>query len=407
MFENKLFLLQIAVIVGFSHLIAKGFGRFGQPRVVGEMVAGIALGPTVFGLIAPATYHSLFPAETLGFLNALSQIGVAIFVYLVGVRVDFAELRGQSGMAVVTSNISVLVPLVMGIGVAWYLFPRYGTGSPLHFALFIGTAMSVTAFPVLARILLERNLLNTRMGSVAIACAAVDDITAWGLLAVIVALIKHDPEARPLWLTLALIALYIVSVIALGSVLKKWAARFDEKKLPLDSILVFVVLALISGSVSEHLGVHSSVGAFMAGVVTPRKFRQQLIDKLEAVTLLILMPLFFALTGIKTQFGLNAGAGFYFDFALILVVAVASKWGGTMLGARLKGMGWQDACQLGLLMNTRGLVGLVILNVGLDVGILSPPLFSMMVCMALVTTFMATPLMDLFGARKLRVADAA
>lgn len=407
MFDNKLFLLQIAVIVGFSHLIAKGFGKFGQPRVVGEMVAGIALGPTLFGLLAPGAYHSLFPPESLGFLNALSQVGVAIFVFLVGVRVDFAELREQSGMAVVTSNISVIVPLVMGVGVAQYLFPRYGMGSPLYFALFIGTAMSVTAFPVLARILLERNLLNTRMGSVAIACAAVDDITAWALLAVIVALIKNDPDARPLWLTLAFIATYIGAVVALGKVLTNWAKRFDEKKLPFDSILVFVVLALVSGAVSEHLGVHSSVGAFMAGVVTPRKFRQQLIDKLEAITLLILMPLFFALTGIKTRFGLDAGATFYFDFAIILVVAVASKWGGTMIGARFKGMDWQDACQLGLLMNTRGLVGLVILNVGLDVGILSPPLFSMMVCMALVTTFMATPLMDLFGNRKLKVADAA
>jgi Kef-type K+ transport system membrane component KefB len=407
MFDNKLFLLQIAVIVGFSHLVAKGFGKFGQPRVVGEMIAGIALGPTLFGLLAPTTYHALFPPESLGFLNSLSQVGVAIFVFLVGVRVDFAEIREQSGVAVVTSNISVIVPLVMGIGVAQYLFPRYGTGSPLHFALFIGTAMSVTAFPVLARILMERNLLNTRMGSVAIACAAVDDITAWALLAVIVALIKSDPNARPVWLTFVFIGVYVGAVWTLGKALKKWADRFDEKKLPLDGILIFVVLALVSGAASEHLGVHSSVGAFMAGVVTPRKFRQQLIDKLEAVTLLILMPLFFALTGIKTRFGLDAGAGFYLDFVIILFVAVASKWGGTMIGARAKGMDWHDACQLGLLMNTRGLVGLVILNVGLDVGILSPPLFSMMVCMALMTTFMASPLMDLLGSRKLKVADAA
>jgi Kef-type K+ transport system membrane component KefB len=203
------------------------------------------------------------------------------------------------------------------------------------------------------------------------------------------------------------IAIYLGVALLLGRVLNNWSKRFDEKRLPLESILVFVVLALISGAISEHLGIHALVGAFIAGLVTPRKFRQQLVDKLEAVTLLILMPLFFALTGIRTKFLFNAGSGIYFDFCVIMMVAVASKWGGAMIGARAKGMGWRDACQLGLMMNTRGLVELVVLNVGLDVGILSPPLFSMMVCMALLTTFMTTPLMDLFAGRKLKVAAGA
>src|SRR6266481_8814273 len=198
MFDNALFLSQVAVIVGFSRLVAAAFRRFGQPRVVGEMAAGIALGPTLFGLLAPGPYHTLFPPASLGFLNALSQVGLAIFIFLVGVRVDFAELRRQSGVAIVTSNISVILPLLMGFATAQYLFPRYGNGDRLGFALFIGTAMSVTAFPVLARILMERNLLGSPLGSVAIACAAVDDITAWILLAVIVALTKQDPHARPL-----------------------------------------------------------------------------------------------------------------------------------------------------------------------------------------------------------------
>jgi Kef-type K+ transport system membrane component KefB len=183
MFDNGLFLLQIAVIVGFSHLVAAVFRKFGQPRVVGEMAAGIALGPTVFGLAAPGAYQAVFPPASLGFLTALSQVGLAIFVFLVGVRIDFAELRRQRGVAILTSNISVVLPLLMGIAAARYLFPRYGNGNQVHFALFIGTAMSVTAFPVLARILMERNLLGTHLGSVAIACAAVDDVTAWILLA--------------------------------------------------------------------------------------------------------------------------------------------------------------------------------------------------------------------------------
>jgi Kef-type K+ transport system membrane component KefB len=400
MFDNRLFLLQIAVVIGFSYVVAALFRRFGQPRVVGEMAAGIALGPTIFGAIAPGAYESLFPAASLGFLNALSQAGLAIFVFLVGVRVDFHELRRQSGLAFVTSNVSVIIPFLMGIATAVFLYPRYGTGSLLIFALFIGTAMSATAFPVLARILMERNLLGTRLGSVAIVCAALADLAAWVLLAVIVALTKNDPHARPLWLTIGYIALYLGVALVLGRVLNAWAHRLDEKKLPLNSILIFVVLALVSGAVGEALGVHALVGAFIAGLVTPRKFRHQLIDKLEPVTLLILMPLFFALTGIRTKFMFNAGLGVYADFLLIMFVAVAGKWGGTMIGARSKGMEWREACQLGLMMNTRGLVELVVLNVGLDIGILSPPLFSMMVCMALLTTFMTTPLMDLFGEKR-------
>jgi Kef-type K+ transport system membrane component KefB len=400
MLDNRLFLLQIAVIIGFSHLVSALFSRFRQPKVVGEMAAGIALGPTLFGLFFPAPYHALFPPESLGYLNALSQAGLVIFIFLVGVRVDFADLRRQSGIAVVTSNISILLPMLLGMGVAWYLYPRYGSGSLLVFALFIGTSMSVTAFPVLARILMERNLLGTRLGSVAIACAAVDDISAWVLLAAIVSLTKNNTHSRPAGIMLLYIAIYLVAAYVIARILEAWSSHLDEKKLPVSATLLFVVLALISGAVGEHLGVHALVGAFIAGLVTPRKFRQQLIDKLEAVTLMILMPLFFALTGVRTRFIFNGGVEMYLDLFLILLVAVASKWGGTMIGARAKGMDWRDASRLGLLMNTRGLVGLVVLNVGADLGILSPRLFAMMVAMALITTFMATPLMDAFEQRK-------
>jgi Kef-type K+ transport system membrane component KefB len=267
--------------------------------------------------------------------------------------------------------------------------------------------MSVTAFPVLARILMERNLLGTRLGSVAIACAAVDDITAWILLAIIVALVNHDQNARPLWMMFLYLLVYIVFMVILGRVLHAWSRRVDERKPPLEAVLAFIVLALLSGAAGEWIGIHALVGAFIAGLVTPRQFRPQLIDKLETVTLLLLIPLFFALTGIRTNLLFRGvGVGVYFDLLLILLVAVVCKWGGTMLGARAKGMSWQEASHLGLLMNTRGLVGLIVLNVGLDSGILSPTLFSMMVCMALVTTLMATPLIDRFSSEKLRAVAA-
>ena len=189
-------------------------------------------------------------------------------------------------------------------------------------------------------------------------------------------------------------------MLMLGRVLDAWSKRFDDRKLPLDAMVIFVVLALVSGAAGEWIGIHTLVGGFAAGLVTPRKFRQQLLDELEAVTLLLLIPLFFVLTGIRTNLIFSVGAGAYLDLVLILLVAVASKWGGTMIGARGRGMSWRDACQLGLLMNTRGLVELIVLNVGLEIGILSPTLFSMMVCMALVTTLMTTPLIGWGGARK-------
>jgi len=405
MFDNALFLLQIAVIIGFSRLVAWAFGKVGQPQVVGEMAAGIALGPTLFGWLFPSAYHALFPAGSLGFLNALSQTGLTIFIFLVGVRTDFGELRRLKGVAIVTSNVSVVLPLVMGIGLAQYLYPRYGSGDQVAFSLFIGTAMSVTAFPVLARILMERNLLQTRLGSIAIACAAVDDITAWILLAAIVGMTTHDQNSRPLWLMLVYVAAYLAIMLALGRVLHAWAKRIDEKKLPLERLLIFVVLALVSGAAGEWIGIHTLVGAFVAGLVTPRQFRQQLIDKLEAVTLWVLIPLFFVLTGIRTNLILPSGS--YADLLLILGVAIVSKWGGTMAGAHAKGIAWREACHLGLMMNTRGLVELIVLNVGLEKSILSPVLFSMMVCMALVTTVMATPLMDWFGGEETKRAASA
>jgi Kef-type K+ transport system membrane component KefB len=407
MFDNTIFLLQIAVIIGFSRAVAWGFGKLGQPQVVGEMAAGIALGPTLFGLLAPGAYHALFPPESLGFLNALSQTGLVIFIFIVGVRLDFSELKRQSGVAVVTSSIGVIVPLAMGVLLAQHLYPKYGSGDHLVFALFIGTAMSVTAFPVLARILMERNLLNSRLGSVAIACAAVGDITAWILLAALIALKNKDQNARPVWMMLLLLAGYIAIMITAGRVMRAWSRRLDERNLPVGAMVLFIVLALLSGAAAEWIGVHALVGAFMAGLITPRQFRPQLIEKLETAMLLLLIPLFFALTGLRTNLLFSAGASAYGDLLLVLLVAIASKWGGSLLGARAKGMSWRDASQLGLLMNTRGLVELIVLNVGLESGILSGTLFSMMVLMALVTTFMATPLMDwTAGRKKLHVAAA-
>ncbi len=397
MFHSELFLFQLALIVGFSRLVAWGFGKIGQPQVVGEMAAGIALGPTLFGFLAPAAWRAVFTAESLGYLNALSQAGLVIFIFLIGVRVDFEELRQQSRITLFGSTANVVAPLLTGLAVAPWLFRRYASGGdPLIFALFIGTVMSVTAFPVLARILSERGMLGTTLGTVAIACAAVSDLVAWILLAVVVSMTTQGKLSRPLWQMFLLLIVYGLAIAGIGRLLRNWVRRLPPNGMRLDVMVVFVVLALLSGAAGEWIGVHSLVGAFAAGLVTPREFRAPLIEKLETVTLVILMPLFFALTGMHTNLLFSTGIGAYGDLALILLVATAGKWGGALLGARAGGMPWPEASRLGILMNARGLVELIVLNVGLDSGVLPPTVFSMMVCMALFTTFITTPLIDLW-----------
>lgn len=405
MFHSGLFLFQIALIVAVSRLFAWLFGKVGQPQVVGEMAAGIALGPTLFGLLAPGAWHAVFPAESLGYLNALSQAGLVIFIFLIGVRVDFDELRSQNRVTLIGSIASVGLPLAMGLALAPHLFRRYASGGdPRTFALLIGTAMSVTAFPVLARILAERNMIGTRLGSVAIACAAVSDLVAWILLAVVVSIADKGSGSRPVWLMLVMLVLFGLALWGVGRVFRQWVRRLPPNGLRLEIVVAFVVLALLSGAAGEWIGVHSLVGAFAAGLVTPREFRAQLIDRLETITLVILIPLFFALTGIRTNLLFSSGAGTYRDLALILLVATATKWGGTLLGARAGGMPWREASRLGVLMNARGLVELIVLNVGLEMGVLPPVVFSMMVFMALFTTLITSPLLGSSAQSGLTVA---
>jgi Kef-type K+ transport system membrane component KefB len=399
-FHSGLFLFQIALIVAVSRLFAWLTGKIGQPQVVGEMAAGIALGPTLFGFVAPGLWHAVFPPESLGYLNALSQAGLVIFIFLIGVRVDFDELLRQNRVTAFSSSASVLLPLGMGLALAPHLFHKYaGGGNAQAFGLLIATAMSVTAFPILARILAERNMVGTTIGTIAIACAAVSDLVAWIMLAVVVSMTEQGKGARPLWLMLLLLIGFGLSLWGIGRLLRTRMRRVQPKGVRLDILVGFVVLALLSGAAGEWIGVHSLVGAFAAGLVTPREFRDLLIDRLETITLVILIPLFFALTGIHTNLIFSSGMGAYTDLVLILLVAMSTKWGGTLLGARLGGMRWRDASRLGVLMNARGLVELIVLNVGLESGILPPVVFSMMVCMALFTTFITAPLIDLLDQR--------
>lgn len=403
--DLKVLLLDIVVICSSAHALGWGFRKLGQPRVIGEMLAGILLGPSLLGWLAPHLFRSLFPPGGLAPLYFLSQIGLLLFMFQVGVQLDLDEVQKMGRAVVLTSNISVLVPLVAGSALAIYLYPRlYPRLSSANvslpvFALFMGTAMSITAFPVLVRILEERNLLQSPVGIVAISCAAVDDITAWCLLAGLIAWVHAGKGASP-WFTLAgLIAYLAIMTWVVRPLLARYAAfRQEGSRATVALALLFLFL---SAWTTERIGIHALFGAFFAGAILPRSetLSRSLASPIGTITGVLLLPLFFATTGLRTSVQLLSGGTLWFYCALIVLVAILGKLFGCAGAARASGMSWNNALSVGILMNTRGLIELVILNVGLDLGVISPTLFSMMVIMALVTTFMTTPALALLSQR--------
>jgi Kef-type K+ transport system membrane component KefB len=389
--------LQIAVVLAVCRLVGTLFLKIRQPRVVGEMFAGIMLGPSLLGAIAPHFSAYLFPPTSLGFLSALSQIGVVVFMFLVGLGINPRELKSHGHAAVLTSHVSITAPFVLASVLAIYLYPRLSDNSVpfTNFALFMGAAMSITAFPVLARILTERNMLQSRLGTVAIACAAVDDVTGWCILAYIVLLIRSGNSGSSIWLTVGgLIAFALVMVYGVQRLLRRFETRYQESgRLSENAIALMLLLALVSALFTEWLGIHLLFGSFLLGAIMPKeqKFVRYVLDKFETIVVALLLPLFFAFTGLRTNVGLVKGGEMWMYCGIIIVVATVGKLGGSMLAAWWTGMPVREAAGLGTLMNTRGLMELVILNIGLDIKVISPALFSMMVLMALVTTFMTSP----------------
>ena len=393
-------ILQIGVVIGVSRLVAILFAKIQQPKVMGEMFAGIMLGPSLLGWIFPHLYGSVFPPASLGFLNALSQVGVVIYMFLVGLALNPKSLRKYGHTAVLTSHVSIIAPFVLGAALAIFLYPRLSDDSVSFtgFALFMGAAMSITAFPVLARILSDRKMVGTKLGSLAIACAAVDDVTGWCILAYIVVVVRTHSAGTPLWVTLGGLAVFLV--VMFGGV-KRLLLGFErtykqEGQLGEGWLSLIVVFVFAAAVVTEHLGLHLLFGSFLAGVIMPKdkKFVRYILDKLETPTVVILLPLYFAFTGLRTSVRVIQGSEMWAFCGIIIFVAIAGKLGGSMIAARSSGARWREAAGLGILMNARGLMELVILNVGLDIGVISPSLYSMMVVMALVTTFMTTPLLE-------------
>jgi Kef-type K+ transport system membrane component KefB len=408
----SLLLLQVLVIVAAARVLGALFRRIGQPAVVGEMVAGILLGPSLLGLAAPAAHAFLFPEGSLLPLRLLSQIGVILFLFVIGVELDVEHLRQRARTAIVVSQASILVPFFLGSALA---IPLYGPLAPAGvafpaFALFVGIAMSITAFPVLARILEERGLTGSHLGSTALSCAAFNDVAGWCLLAVVAALAQASSlaaSARTFLLTVAFIAAMLFLVRPLATrILGRRPALPNGGATWMAGVLCFL---LASSFLAELIGIHALFGAFLAGVCLPSSpgLRELLRERLGSFTSVLLLPLFFALTGLRTQIGLLSDARSWLICAGIVLVAIAGKLGGTMAAARTTGMAWGDSFSLGALMNTRGLVELIVLNLGYEMGVLSPAIFTMLVLMALITTFMTGPLLDLREAWGRRAAAGA
>jgi Kef-type K+ transport system membrane component KefB len=393
-------MVQILVILIASYCVGWLLRKVHQPQVVGEMVAGILLGPSLLGWIAPGFSAAIFPPESLGHLYLLSQVGLLLFMFMVGLELDTKELRRLGHIAVVISYTSIIVPFVLGVLLAGALYQRVADNTlPFTgFVLFMGAAMSVTAFPVLARILTERNLMRTRVGTLTIACAAVDDVTAWCILAAIIAIVRSKLNRLGLWEMLAGLAVYLgFMLFVLRPIVRRLLAKNGEREVS-DTVIAALLLCMLASSwATEWLGIHALFGAFFAGVVIPKEsgFAESVARKFRPLVVVLLIPLFFAFTGLRTSIGLISGSEMIFYCALVFIVAVAGKFGGSMIAARVMGTPWREAAAIGILMNTRGLIELVILNIGLDIGVLTPQLFSMMVVMAVATTLMTTPLLSL------------
>lgn len=393
-------LLQLIAVLACARLLGQLFRRLHQPQVLGEMLAGIVLGPSVLGHLAPAMQASLFPLSSLGGLQGVSQVGLMLFMFLIGLELDLGVLREQRRRTALISYFSIITPFALGVTLAIWLYREAPPGVPFFlFALFCGAAMSVTAMPVLARILQEKGLLRTPLGSLAMACAAVNDVTAWVVLTLIAWLAHHGQSSL---LQLLQVAAYLAGmVLVMRPLLARYGQRLFGGRLTQDRMALVLGIALLSALATEAIGIHALFGAFLAGAIIPRHtgFVDSLTHKLEDLTLVLLLPLFFAWSGLRTDIGLLDRPELWLAGGLILLVAISGKLGGTYLAARHCGMPPREAGAMGVLMNTRGLMELVILNVGLDIGVITPALFTMMAFMAIITTAMTSPLLSLLLAR--------
>jgi Kef-type K+ transport system membrane component KefB len=398
-------LLALAAVTLCARFVGGALRRWlGQPPVIGEILTGLMLGPSLLGAVWPEGQALILPPDVAPYLKALAQFGVVLFMFLIGLEIDLRTLRASTHATVVISHASIVVPFLLGAGLALWLFPQYATAgvSFTAFSLFIGVSLSITAFPVLARILSDRRVQGTKLGTLALTCAAIDDLTAWSLLALVSGII-HAQVSSAAW-TLVWAVVYLAGMLVFARPLLRWLlSKLHVEGEPPSRTALAVVFGsvLLSATATEVIGLHALFGAFLVGTLVPREsdIRHKVQVRLEDFVVVLLLPAFFAFTGMRTKVGLLDDSAAWMACGVIVVIATIGKFGGSALAARWAGLGWRHASALGLLMNTRGLVQLIVLNLGLELGVISEKVFAMLVIMALVTTFATTPLLDLFIGR--------
>ena len=391
-------LLSLGTIVITARVMGSLFGMIGQPAVIGEVIGGIMLGPSLLGRLSPDLFAQLLPSSVVPFLSVYAQLGVILYLFLVGLELDLGVLRKSGHATLAISHASIIVPFLLGSTLALLLYPILST-TGVHFtvfALFVGVSLSVTAFPVLARILTDLKISKSRMGVVALTCAAIDDVTAWCLLALVVSIAQARSSDAIRTVAFTLIFVFVVLQVV-APIVRRMIPRLDRSPDLTRAALSVVLIAMLASATStEYIGIHGFFGAFLLGAIVPHKSRVaiELNRRLDDFVAVLFLPVFFAYTGMRTEIGLVSGLQNWLLCGAIIAMACLGKFGGTLVAARLSGLQWRDAAGLGILMNTRGLVELIVLNMGLDLGVISPRLFTMLVIMALVTTLMTTPILQ-------------
>ncbi|MFN8311137.1 MAG: cation:proton antiporter [Chitinophagales bacterium] len=393
-------LTQMLVILLTAKLVGYLFKLIGQQEVMGEIAAGIVLGPSLLGWLWPVASAFLFPAESLKNLQMLSQIGLVLFMFVIGMELDIEIVKRRASEALLVSHASIFFPFLLGVGLAVYLYPRFAPSSITFtaYSLFMGIALSITAFPVLARILKERRMARTQVGNMALICAALNDVTGWCLLALVIGIAKATATGDAL-LTIAIALVYgLVMFYVARPIVKRLSERYF-RDLQLSPVFVAIILLTLVASslIAEVIGIHALFGAFLAGVIMPPQvaIRKLFTDRIEDVSAMLLLPLFFAFTGLRTQIGLVNSSYLWMLCGVICFLAIFGKVVGSAVTARWVGQSWRDSLMIGALMNTRGLMELIVLNIGYELGILTPEIFTMLVFMALATTMMTAPALNL------------
>lgn len=397
---GALLLLQIVAILLVSRFFGFLFAKIGQPTVIGEILAGIVLGPSLLGYFFPGAFDFLFPSYSLDNLYILSQIGLVLFMFIIGLELDLSSLRNKLGETFVISNSSILIPFFCGMVLSYFIYEEFAAGHTtfLSFSLFIGISMSITAFPVLARIVQEKGLTKTHLGTISIASAATGDVTAWCLLAAVIAIAKTGSFVSSLYTIGISIVYVLIMLLVVRPFLKRVGGIYSTLETMNKSIFAFYILILIASAyITQYIGIHALFGAFLAGVIMPPfpNFRKMMIERVEDLSVTLFLPLFFVYTGLNTKIGLLNTPYLWAICGLITLVAVVGKFIGSAVPAKIVGESTKDSLSIGVLMNTRGLMELIVLNIGYEMGILPPTIFVMLVIMAIVTTFITTPALSL------------